>query len=132
MAKWRRAAANVVTPSNKRVNALVRPVTALAQNASAAPARPTRYAQRWADEKHREGEGLERGAASPWVARVANARVSGGCPTTLAPVQSRGASGGHAALRTAFVWHGPVSGRMYEATGLEGDGSQHALGGACR
>lgn len=34
------------TPPNKRVNASVRPVTALANCASAAPVRPARYAQR--------------------------------------------------------------------------------------
>ena len=39
--------------SNPRVNAPVRPVTALAKNASAAPVRPARYAQRWADEDRR-------------------------------------------------------------------------------
>jgi hypothetical protein len=36
---------------NTRMNATVRPVTALAKGASAAPVRPARYAQRWADQK---------------------------------------------------------------------------------
>ena len=39
---WQRVAA----PANKRINAPVRTVTALAKSASAAPVRPARYAQR--------------------------------------------------------------------------------------
>jgi hypothetical protein len=48
---------------NQRVNAPVRPVTALANNASAAPGRPARYAQRYADKR----QVLERMRWSPWV-----------------------------------------------------------------
>jgi len=42
----------VAMPSNHRINLPVRPVTPLAEGASAAPGRPAGYAERWA------GDGL--------------------------------------------------------------------------
>jgi hypothetical protein len=74
--------------ANKRVQRTHSRVTPLAEERKRRATRRAADAQRWADEKHREGERLERGAASLWVARVADALVSGACPSTLAPGRS--------------------------------------------
>jgi hypothetical protein len=115
------------TPHNYRIKLTVRPVTSLAKDASAAPGRPAAYAGRWADEKRREGEGLERSGASPWVAGVVGALVSGAGPTEAAPEQ-RWVNGGCAALRTSCEWYGAVSGCMYETTGSPDSGLTASVG----
>jgi hypothetical protein len=111
------------TPYN---DAVQRTVTAPLMRASrpvGGCAVPAADGERWADEKHREGERLERGAASQSVTRVGDARVSGAGSTTLAP-------GRCAPPPVAMQHSGPVACGTIRSAGActQQLGSQHSVG----